>query len=201
MSYSSGKSDVGQEPKTYLVGNLEQLHHELKCCPYSTSLLCTELATGLDAVIAIPCKRWGCKWCGQRNAFKLAIKVDEAKPTKFITLTINPKCYENPREAYDKTRRKISDLAKAVRVHAGEFEYIRVLEVTKKGWPHYHLVARCGFIKQKWLSDAWASSTGAPIVDIRAIKKTDNVFKYMLKYLCKQEYIPWTNRRVCWSKS
>jgi hypothetical protein len=42
--------------------------------------------------------------------------------------------------------------------------------------------------------------TNAPIVDIRKIQRCDNVFRYIIKYLCKQTYIPWTDRRASWTK-
>lgn len=199
-SHSTTPPAADKEPRRFLVGSIKDNQHIIKTCETATTLLCTELATGLDAIIAIPCKRWGCRWCGRRKAFGLAMRVQLAEPNRFLTLTVNPAHFSTPREAYDCTRRKISDLSKAIRLHAGSFEYCRVLEATKKGWPHYHLLVRSGFIRQQWLSDAWAASTGAPIVDIRLVKKSDNVFKYMLKYLCKQSYIPWTNRRVCWSR-
>lgn len=163
--------------------------------------MCKLVATCHECVVAIPCKRWGCSWCGQTNALRLAAKVAAAEPTKLITLTINPQLFITPRDAFNATRRKVSDLSKLIRKHHGDFEYLRILEVTKKGWPHYHLVAKCPYVPQSWLSQQWAALTGAKIVDIRKIKKHDNVYHYVMKYLCKQGYIEWTNRRVCWSKS
>lgn len=198
--YSSPKPSSDQEPRTFLVGAIDSLPGLIKCCPTASSLVCRELETGLDAIIAIPCKRWGCKWCGQRRAFRLALQCETAKPNKLLTLTINPKRWITPRDAYDGTRRKVSDLVKLIRKEKGECEFLRVLEVTKKGWPHYHLVTRCPFIAQDWLSTEWCKLTDAPIVDIRAVKEGGNVFKYVMKYLCKQVYVPWTNRRVSWSR-
>ncbi len=119
---------------------------------------------------------------------------------KLITLTVNPKSYETPREAYDDTRRKLSQLACSIRRKFSRFEYLKVLEVTKAGWPHYHLVASCGYIPQPWLSHRWDELTGARIVDIRKIHKGDDVYFYILKYLSKCKHIPWTNRRVSWSR-
>jgi hypothetical protein len=117
-----------------------------------------------------------------------------------ITLTIDPKLWVTPRDAYDGTRRKLSDFAKAIRKIRGRFEYLRVLEVTKKGWPHYHFLAKCDYIPQATISKVWAELTGAVIVDVRRVEQKTNVFRYVLKYLCKQAYVPWTNRRVSWSK-
>jgi hypothetical protein len=127
--------------------------------------------------------------------------VREAEPNKLITLTVNPSRWTDPRAAYDGTRRKISDLSKLLRKKYGEFEYFRILEVTKKGWPHYHLITRSSFIPQAELSTLWKGLTGAPIVDVRQIKKVGDVYWYVVKYLAKQAYIPWTDRRATWSRS
>lgn len=130
----------------------------------------------------------------------MACRCEAAKPERFITLTVDPKRYTDPRAAYDHTRRKLADFSKLVKKKAGTFAYFRVLEVTKNGWPHYHLLARCPFIPQDWISRTWGGLTGATIVDVRRVEKNANVFKYVLKYLCKQTYIPWTTRRVSWSR-
>lgn len=130
----------------------------------------------------------------------IAYRIADARPNKLITLTVDVKAYETPRDAYDATRRQIPELAKAIRVEKGEFEYVRVLETTRRGWPHYHLVARCPYIPQHLLSDLWAARVGAPIVDVRAIRKTDNVIGYVCKYLSKQKIVPWTQRRIAWSR-
>lgn len=170
-------------------------------CPYASTTIAFSEFFNSTIIMAVTCKRWGCRYCGEKKARELGMRVQTAKPNKLITLTVNPRAYETPRAAYEDTRRKLSELSKVIRRENGEFEYLRILEVTKKGWPHYHLVARSGYIKQKWISDVWNSLTGAPIVDIRAIKQLDNVYFYVMKYLCKQKYIPWTNRRVSWSRN
>lgn len=87
-----------------------------------------------------------------------------------------------------------------IRREYGEFEYLRVLELTKKGWPHFHFVARSGYIPQPWLSDRWDTLTGAPIVDVRKIEKTREAYWYVMKYLGKQHYCTFTERRVTMSK-
>lgn len=185
--------------KAFLVGSVEAARSVLGGCPSAQSLTAIDKTDGRHVIIVLPCKQWGCRHCGEKRAFLLGIRCELADPNKFITLTVSPKHFLDPREAYDQTRRKISDLTKLIRKEKGEFEYMRILEITKAGWPHYHMLARAPYIQQKWLSDTWAGMTGAVIVDIRKIQKKDNVFRYVAKYLCKQTYIPWTNRRVCWS--
>jgi hypothetical protein len=190
-----------EEPTSeFLIGSVEDNELWLDTCPSARTLIAYSFTHAAWLLCALPCKRWGCRWCGPKKIRGLAFKVERAEPNKLITLTVNPKAYLEPRAAYDHTRRKLADLAKVIRKTRGPFEYMRVLEITKKGWPHYHLVARSGYIPQAMISDTWASMTGAPIVDIRQIRKCDKVYAYVIKYLSKQQYIPWTNRRVSWTK-
>lgn len=187
-------------PPTFLVGNGPMDLRRFPECQFSTIMHGYSLTLERSVVVAITCKQWSCRSCGQAKVRRLGAMAKAAKPTKFITLTVDNKLYETPREAFDKTRRQVNKIAAKIRKLTGECEYMRVLEVTKKGWPHYHLVARCGFVKQADLSNWWAELTGAPIVDIRKIKRTEDVYFYVVKYLSKQAYIEWTTRRVTLSR-
>lgn len=198
---STASPAEAQEPKVFLIGTVQDNEKWVRCCPHSGTLVRREEIGSPWEIFSLPCKRWGCRWCGPKRSFHFALRIEAAKPTKFITLTVDPKHWLNPQIAYDKTRRKLADFAKLLRKKLGAFEYFRVLEATKAGWPHYHLLARCKYIPQKELSRIWAELTGAVIVDVRAVDKGTNVFKYVLKYLCKQQHIPWTDRRVSWTRS
>jgi hypothetical protein len=202
MDAHSNTPDQGvqADARRYLIGSIRGDNALSALCPHAQTLFCWSHCYQRDVVCVLPCNRWGCVKCGPRKAKRLAYRIEKAEPNKLITLTVNPAAYEDPRSAYDSTRRQLAELSKICRKKLGTFEYMRVLETTKKGWPHYHLMARCPYIPQRTISTIWANLTSAPIVDIRQIRKIDNVFAYVVKYLCKQTYIPWTNRRTSWSK-
>lgn len=185
----------------FLFCTLDIYGKHFNTCPYATTLKAWSDHFKAIVVIALTCKRWGCRYCGQKKALKLAERTATANPNRLITLTVNPAVHCSPRVAYESTTKKLPLLARKIRRDHDEFEYLRVLEVTKKGWPHFHLVARSPFIRQHYISDVWSELTGAPIVDIRKIRKHNDVFTYVMKYLCKQKYIPWTNRRVSWTRN
>lgn len=189
------------EAPLFVIGSLPATQLLNGSCPYAGTVTAYSIALRGYVLCALPCKRWGCKTCGPRKARALAFRVEEAKPNRFITLTIAPELFETPRAGFDRSRRMIAELAKVLRKRVGEFEYVKVLEVHKSGFPHYHLLARSGYIPHALLKEAWKSLTDAFIVDIRRIDKGTNVFKYMIKYLCKQSYIPWTNRRCSWTRN
>lgn len=199
MNLTPKPPHVQPEPKVFLVGSIEENYRSLITCPHAGTIEAWSRTHNCDIILALTCRRWGCKWCGPRRAKRLAYRCDEADPNRFITLTVANDLHESPRAAYDATRRKLGDFNKLMRKELGGFEYMRVLETTAKGWPHYHLVARCGYIAQARISTIWATLTGAKIVDIRKIHKKQDVMKYVLKYLCKQTHVPWTTRRVSWS--
>lgn len=184
----------------YVVGSIDNINQRLKFCPYATTLVAYSRVLKADVICQIKCKRWGCSHCGPRRITSLALRCKQAKPNRLLTLTVDTKLYLSQREAYDSTRRKVTELASRIRRRFKEFEYIRILEVTKKGWPHYHLLVRSPYIPHSYLRDTWAELTGATIVDVRQMKKDNNVYFYVLKYLSKQKVIPWTNRRVSWSR-
>lgn len=190
-----------QEQPVYLVTNdYASLRKWLNCCPKADTLSAYSMTLERRVFLQLRCKQWDCPHCGPRRIAHLTAKCVEAKPNKFVTLTVNNSLYESPREAYDKTRKHVTTLTRTIRQELGSWEYMRVLEVTRKGFPHYHLIARGPFVDQMWLSARWQLLTGAKIVDIRRIKKQVDAARYIMKYLYKQKYIPWTNRRVSWTR-
>lgn len=194
-------SELQDHTRKFLIGWSGFNQGQLDGCPYASTMFGWSCTLNANVVIQIRCKRWSCPHCGQRKMTHFAHLVTNAKPNRLITLTVNPSLYESPREAYDATRRALPKLTTRLRKNHGEFEYFRVLETTKKGWPHYHLVTRCPYISQQELSKRWASLTGAPIVDVRQIKKASHVYRYVIKYLGKQHSVPWTDRRVSWTRN
>lgn len=188
------------ESDRFLVGCDKSIDLWMRTCPRAKTL--EGWSETLDAwvIVANTCNNWSCPVCGRRKVQHYAQKVAKAEPNRLITLTVNPSRHSSPREAFDSTRRKVTELATKLRRRYDEFEFFRVLEVTKKGWPHYHLITRSPYIPQPEISDLWNGLTGAPIVDVRQMKKTVQAYWYVVKYLAKQKYIPWTDRRAAWTR-
>jgi len=183
-----------------LVSSEKPLDLWMMTCPVARTLEGYSQSLETWVVIANVCGRWGSPICGRKKVQHYARMVADAEPNKLITLTCNPSRYKTPREAYDETRRKIPALSARIRRLYGEFEFFRILEITKKGWPHYHLITRSEYIPQAVLSDLWRELVGAPIVDVRKMDRKTNEYWYVVKYLAKQRYIPWTDRRASWTK-
>lgn len=200
--HDTGVLGSGQDPSPeYLIGSYAETKAWLDCCPYASTLTGYDCNAKQMLIIQIRCRRWTCRHCGERRVSHYAHKVQKAQPNRLVTLTVNPAHWSEPRAAYDGTRKAVTALATKLRRILGEWEYFRVLEVTKRGWPHYHLVVRSPYIHQPVLSKMWKELTGAQIVDVRQIRKVGDVYSYVVKYLCKQTLVPWTDRRISWSRN
>lgn len=155
-------------------------------------MLCRELTLAgrcENQVKLVPlcCRSWTCDHCFPKRLRDLRDIAKAGHPTKFITLTVNPKYWPDP---YEATRRLVESwrlirqqmkregLAKSV-------EYLGVIELTKAGVPHLHLLVRMPYVDQEWLSEKMALYMRSPIVDISAVKSQRHVTRYLAKYCSK----------------
>jgi hypothetical protein len=170
-------------------------------CPWAKTLVVLDHETGKPNVRPVTCKRWGCAYCAPRKIKKLAFLTNGAQPNRWIRLGVKPDLYENGKEAWLKTTDKLPELCRILRKEIGECEYLRVCELHVSGMPHYHAMLRCGFIRQKRLSEIWGQLTSAPVVYIAKIDQTFSSFRYLTKYLTKLHRIEWTDRHVSYSRN
>jgi len=70
----------------------------------------------------------------------------------------------------------------------GKLPYLVVIEATKLGWPHLHVLARSKWIGQQWLSLQMNQLLGSPIVHIARVNKQSQVAGYVAKYCNKCEH-------------
>lgn len=151
--------------------------------------------------LLLPCNQWSCRQCAARKISKLAAKTNKAEPNRLLTLTIDPSRWEDPRSSFDGTRRQVPELIRKLRLKFGEVEYLRVTELTAKGWPHYHLLVRSDYIPHSVVKKIWSDLTGATIVDLRQVKNKFQTYTYLVKYLTKMHQLKWTNRHVSTSRN
>lgn len=170
-------------------------------CPHAVSSTAWSDTLSATLLFVSPCRRWSCKSCGPIKCRRLAIRVENAKPTAFLTLTCWTKAYLGPRDAYDRLRRRVPELFRQLRKEFGHIEYLKVLESTKHGFPHWHAMVRGPYLPQQRVSELWDHYAQSPIVDVREIKQLKSVYAYTVGYLLKQEAVPWTKRRISWSKA
>ncbi len=189
----------GPPPKYLIVSHLET-YGILKTCHHAQTLEAYSEVLRATVWIPLPCKQWSCRFCCEDKIRRLSRRVESAKPNRLLTLTVDPSLWKDPRDAFDGTRRQVSELIKALRLKWGSIEYLRVTELTKGGWPHYHMLVRSGYLPQPVVKAAWQQLTGAQIVDLRRVKNRFQTYIYLVKYLTKMHKIDWTERHVSYSR-
>ena len=155
-------------------------------------MLCSELSlvnrsnNRLNASV-LKCKCWNCDLCepGRRERVRRIALAGE--PTKFLTLTVNPACgideNERAKALVWAWRLLVKRIARRQKVK--KIEYLWVMESTKAGEPHMHVLMRSDFIEQAWLSDVMRELINAPIVHIRRVDHKGSVARYVSKYCSK----------------
>jgi hypothetical protein len=158
-------------------------------------MLCREMSLVKECEhggIAIPlmCRSWSCNYCAPRRRLSLVNLAKDGRANRFITLTASPTVGQSPA---DRARM----LARAWRVVVARakrqlklpaLDYLAVFERTKRGEPHLHILARCGFIPQRWLSKQMADIMSSPVVDIRQVKSSSAAAHYITKYVGKEPH-------------
>ncbi|GAI70826.1 unnamed protein product, partial [marine sediment metagenome] len=141
--------------------------------------------TGEVIFFPVTCGTWGCFGCSQRKLGRLFAQALAGEPTKRAMFSTLPDPTRSRIEAIRWVRKKFALLTKRIRRQWTPFEYFAVPEFTKQGAIHLHLLLRCPFIVQDWLSRQWEQLTGAKVVWIKPILKTHSAALHAVKYCLK----------------
>lgn len=143
---------------------------------------------GLATAFPLRCRSWSCPTCAPRRRSALIRQGRQGSPNRFITLTVNPDWGESPEHRGQNLARAWRDSVREYRRKwpNREAQYMVVLELTKRGEPHLHILWRGGWVDQKWLSQQMRDRIGAPVVDVRSVKGEGEVARYVAKYISKR---------------
>ena len=141
-------------------------------------------------VATLRCKRWKCDYCKPFRARALKYLCREGGPTKFLTLTVNPATEPDPHKAARLLVWAWQCVVKRIKRRYGfdRVPYIVVIERTKKGFPHLHVLGRFGYVPHEWLSEQMRQLINAPIVDVRQVKNAKQAAAYVAKYVGKDPH-------------
>jgi len=153
--------------------------------------------------VTLWCRSWSCPECSVVRARQLVELAQSGKPTKFLTLTVNPATGFSPE---DRARALVDawrDLVRRICKRQGisRFDYLCVFEATKEGEPHLHILARMPYVDQAWLSAQMGDLIEAPVMDIRAVKSQRHVAYYLAKYIGKDPHHFGTLKRYWTTRS
>lgn len=148
-----------ERPTSYLVPH-PATWKNYTCCPWAKTVIVIDHETDRPVICPVTCKRWGCPYCAVRKIRKLAFLVNGAAPNRWVRLGVNPRNYDSPKDAWEQTSALVPEHARRLKKILGkEVEYLRVTELHKSGFPHYHALLRSPFIPVAIFNREWASLT------------------------------------------
>lgn len=146
------------------------------------------MLTGEVSAGAVWCKSWHCEFCAPIRQKQLMAQAANGHPNKFITLTSRNRSETmTPSDAARElvhAWRMVIQRGKREKIF-NEIQYVAVFELTEKGWPHLHILARTTFLPKAWLSARMADYADSPIVDVRKVKSKERAAWYVAKYTAK----------------
>jgi len=155
--------------------------------------LCTQWSLvkhgkNVSAAKMLYCRSWNCETCQPKRKRQLLARCAAGRPNRFITLTTARTTGTNARDRLRMLARAWRTIVKRLhRLHPfTPIEYLAVVEATKAGEPHLHILYRGPFVPQRRLSQWMAELATAPIVDIRRIRHQREVVRYVGKYITKK---------------
>lgn len=162
--------------------------------------------TGRRVHRRVNCGSWACSYCGPRKAC-LAKKRIREQASKFglcyfWTLTLAPREFDDPQERVRHLRRIFNKFREYLKREYGvALTYICVLEFTKRGVPHLHVLFDRR-IEHEWVSTTWDRLGGGRVVWVKRVK-VQNVTRYLSKYLTKDLLLsaPKGARRITTSRT
>lgn len=133
------------------------------------------------------CRSWSCEICKPQRQRELMARAHRGNPTRFITLTVNPAYFSG---VEDRARRLVAAWRllrlRLQRRYKGErFPFFAVVEATKRGEAHLHILARFKWVDQEFISQNMEELIGAPITDVRSVKGAKAIAAYVAKYVGK----------------
>jgi len=126
----------------------------------------------------------------------------DGKPRTFLTLTSRRIENLSP----DQAAKALSHAWRLLRLRIfrkfkiTKLPFIAVLEATKLGWPHLHILMRAPFIPHKWLSEQMQELLDSPVVGIERIDTHRKLAVYVSKYCTKAEHKFGTAKRYWQSR-
>ena len=100
---------------------------------------------------------------------------------RLITLTTSEAAWEKKLDI----QRAFRSFIQRLRRRSWCSGYVKVVEYTKRGYPHIHLVLRGPYIPHWWLSQTWSQLHLSPVVDVRTVQDHRGMGSYLGKYLGK----------------
>jgi hypothetical protein len=137
--------------------------------------------------VSIGCGRRDCETCWPKRVGHLRRRMEAGAPNRLITLTFAEGEYDTPEGALDSLLAAWHSLVKKQRTRHGRAacEYCLIVEKTKRGIPHLHILVSGAWIDQGDLSRHMKDWGCGRVVYINAVHSQKGAARYLTKYLTK----------------
>lgn len=138
-------------------------------------------------VASLRCKAWTCPDCAPDRSARLIAECHGGSPNTFLTLTSRRREGITPNAAALELTRawRLVRLRLLRKTGAKKLPFFAVIESTKLGWPHLHILLRSVWLDRQQISDWMREICDSPVVDIRRIDQRAKVAAYVAKYCSK----------------
>ena len=145
---NDGNIDLSQYGEVDLAMYLRDFNRRIKLtrCLHCDGLFFINVLTGEK--ISAKCKSYSCEYCGPRKAFRLeqalAVYFKQFKHIRMFTFTFRTTAFDNAgaenKAASEIWRRFVNNLRRCNSLVDAQknVNFVRVLEFTKRGYPHFH---------------------------------------------------------------
>ena len=115
----------------------------LKGCPRAKTLKLTVKHTQHELYMPTTCKTWRCSYCRKIREIQLKNLIvygyTRLKPCEFITVTVKRERDGTCLDA-DSVKKAWTQWLRTVKKSRGKMPWLKVVELTKNGVPHFHLI-------------------------------------------------------------
>lgn len=132
------------------------------------------------------CHSYFCKECANIKKSELIGKLKTAlkgKSWRFLTITMSEH-YGTADQCIQDINYLFNKFHKRFKKTKYNFTYFKVLEFTKRGFPHFHIFID-KYIPKQLIADIWKEYTSNYIVDITRVTTKSKLTSYLLKYFTK----------------
>lgn len=152
-----------------------------------------KMEEGTAFVVPMTCRRWTCPYCADLMRDEWAHRIAVAGPERLVTIT-------NPGDTAQGVTRCLKLIVRDIRGRGLIFEYWGVVELTKAGRPHIHLLQIGDYIANRMLYH-FALSHGAGFTDVRRITSGWSAARYCAKHLARFHGRPAFKRKIRYSQN
>ena len=136
-------------------------------------------------VVPMLCKSWQCERCRPAKRMQWQDLIAAGNPNRHLVLTIRPSDFSSPEAALAAMLDAWPKFLARIRRAYGPTAYVRVVELTKNGFPHFHVLLRSAFLPRARLIKWWTSYGLGSYLWINPVAAGSHHARYITKYLHK----------------